>query len=109
MQKSPLLFALCHVQSFRNKVRQLRTVVLTNPATWGSMLCEHHLQIFNNFYLEAPNFRTSLVAQIVKNLPAMQETRVLSLGGEDPLEQEMATHFSILAWRIPRTDEPGAL
>ena len=43
----------------------------------------------------------SLVAQSVKNLPAMQETRVRSLGGEDPLEEEMATHPSILAWRIP--------
>ena len=44
----------------------------------------------------------SLVAQTVKNLPAMQETKVLSLGGEDPLEKEMATHSSILAWIIPR-------
>ena len=44
--------------------------------------------------------RTSLVAQIVKNLPAMWETQVLSLGQEDPLEEGMATHSSILAWRI---------
>ena len=43
----------------------------------------------------------SLVAQPVKNLPAMQETRVRSLGGEDPLEKEMASHSSILAWRLP--------
>ena len=43
----------------------------------------------------------SLVAQLVKNLPAMQETRVLSLGWKDPLEKGMATHSSILAWRIP--------
>ena len=42
----------------------------------------------------------------VKNLPAMQETRVRSLGSEDPLEKEMATHFSILAWEIPWTEEP---
>ena len=47
--------------------------------------------------------------QTVKNLPAMHETQVPSLSGEDPLEQEMATHFNILAWRIPRTDEPGRL
>ena len=46
----------------------------------------------------------SLVAQPVKNLPAMQETRVRSLGQEDPIEKEMATHFSILAWRIPWAD-----
>ena len=45
----------------------------------------------------------------VKNLPAMQETRVQSLGREDLLEKEMATHFSILAWNIPWTVEPGRL
>ena len=52
---------------------------------------------------------TNLIAQLVKNLPAMQETWVRSLGGEDPLEKEMATHSSILAWRIPWTEEPGRL
>ena len=46
---------------------------------------------------------------MVKNLPAMQETRLPSLGGEDPLEKGMATHSSILAWRIPWTEEPGRL
>ena len=51
----------------------------------------------------------SLVAQSVKNLPAVQETRVQSLGWEDPLEKEMATHSSILAWRISWTEEPGGL
>ena len=51
----------------------------------------------------------SLMAQLVKNLPAMQEIRVRSLGREDPLEKEMATHFSILAWEIPRTEEAGGL
>ena len=51
----------------------------------------------------------SLVSQMVKNLPAMQETRVLSLGREDPLEKETATHSSILAWEIPRTEESGRL
>ena len=49
------------------------------------------------------------MAQIVKNLPAMQETQVRSLGLEDPLEEEMATHSSILAWEIPWTKEPGGL
>ena len=49
------------------------------------------------------------VAQMVKNLPAMQETRVQSLGPEDPLEEEMAIHSSILAWRSPWTKEPGEL
>ena len=53
----------------------------------------NHKYIFLNFQ----------VAQMVKNLPAMQETQVLSLGWEDPLEKEMATHSRILAWRIPWT------
>ena len=51
----------------------------------------------------------SLVAQRLKRLPAMQETRVWSLGREDPLENEMANHSSILAWEIPWTEEPGGL
>ena len=51
----------------------------------------------------------SLVAQRLKRLPLMQETWVLSLGWEDPLEKEMATHSSILAWRIPWSAEPGGL
>ena len=50
-----------------------------------------------------------LVAQMVKYLPAIQETWVQSLGGEDPLEKGMATHSSILAWRIPWTEEFGGL
>ena len=49
------------------------------------------------------------MAQMINNLPAMQETQVLSLGQEDPLEKKMATHSSILAWRIPWTEEPGRL
>ena len=51
----------------------------------------------------------SLVAQMVKTLPAMWETQVGSLGWEDPLEKRMATHSCILAWRIPRTEKPGGL
>ena len=52
-------------------------------------------------------FRAFQVAQTVKNLPAMQETQVPSLGWDNPLEKEMATHSSTLAWGIPRTEEPG--
>ena len=55
------------------------------------------------------DIRASLGAQTVKNLPAMQETWVRSLGQEDPLQEKMATHSSIFAWRIPRTEEPGGL
>ena len=54
-------------------------------------------------------FWASLVAQRLKRLPAMQETWVRSLGREDPLEKEMATHSSIPAWRIPWTEEPRGL
>ena len=54
-------------------------------------------------------YMASLVAQRVKNLPAMQETWVRFLGWEDPLEKEMATHSSILAWKIPGMEEPGGL
>ena len=53
--------------------------------------------------------KLALVAQMVENLPAMRETEVRSLGWEDPLEKGMATHSSILAWRIPWTEEPGGL
>ena len=53
--------------------------------------------------------RASLVAQRLKHLPAMQETWIRSLGWEDPLEKEMATHSSILAWKIPWTEEPSGL
>ena len=51
----------------------------------------------------------SLVAQMVKNLPALQKTQVQYLGWEDPLEEGMPTHSSILVWRIPGTQEPGRL
>ena len=54
-------------------------------------------------------FAFPIVTQTVKNLPAMQETQVQSLGQEDPLENEMTTHSSILTWRIPWTEEPGEL
>ena len=58
-------------------------------------------------HLEA--YGTSMVTQMVKNLPAMQETWFRSLGWEDPLEKGMATHSSVLAWKIPWTEEPGRL
>ena len=76
--------------------------MLPKPVSPGSFL-------FNN-----PSLRFSLsplifLSQMVKNLPAMQETQVLSLGWEDSLEKVMATHSSIVAQRIPWTEEPGGL
>ena len=55
------------------------------------------------------HLEASLIAQSVENLPAVQETQVQSLDQEDPLEKEMATHSSILAWKIPWTEKPGGL
>ena len=66
-------------------------------------------KLLNVFDLKSTNKPASLVAQMVKCLPAMRETQVQSLGWEDLLEKEMATHSSTLAWRIPRTEEPGRL
>ena len=63
--------------------------------------------LLNGVYLIVKG--ASLVAQMVKRLPAMQETWVQSLGQGDPLEKEMATHSSILAWKIPWTEEPDRL
>ena len=91
----------------------------------GHLCCFHVLAIVNSAVLGCMNvFKLwfflyicpldflnldSLVAQIVKNLPAMWETCVLSLGREDPLEKGMATHSSILAWRSPWAEAPGEL
>ena len=68
------------------------------------ILCTNLIWVLTHF-----SFLASLVAQMVKRLPAMQETRVQFLGWEDPLEKEMATHSSTLAWKIPWTEEPGRL
>ena len=54
-------------------------------------------------------YQASLVAQMVKNVPAVKETQVQTVGWEDPMEKEMAPHSSILAWEIPWTEEPGGL
>ena len=63
----------------------------------------------NNLKPRAYVFCASLVAQMIKNLPAMQETWVQSLGWEDPLEKGMVTHSSIFAWKIPWTEKSGQL
>ena len=63
----------------------------------------------SGFGLHTISVGASLVAQMVKNLTAMQETWVQSLGRADPLEKEMATHSSLLVWEIPWTKEPGRL
>ena len=65
--------------------------------------------MFNLTEFQLILIRTSLVAQMVKHLSTMRETRVQSLGREDPLEKEMAIHSSTIAWKIPWTEEPGRL
>ena len=75
----------------------------TDYSPWG------HIESDRTERLHFKLWWASLVAQRVKHLPAMQETWVQSLGQEDPLEKEMATHSSTLAWRIPWTEEPGGL
>ena len=75
--------------------------------SWDPLKAESHVDSSSRYGIVntgAP--RASLVAQMVKNLPATQETWVPSLGREDPLGKEMATHSSILVWRIPWTGEP---
>ena len=67
------------------------------------------IQSSSNFIRTYLNVRAFLVAQTVKNPLAMQETQVQSLGREDPLEEEVAIHSTILAWRIPWTEEPDRL
>ena len=72
-------------------------------------MCTHKLLFLNFIELLIENVRASLIAQLEKNLPPMQETWVQSLGWEDPLEKEMATHSSTVAWKTPWTEEPGRL
>ena len=87
---------------------------LTTSATWGAFISQHRslisfIWLFDYFCLPTPMPWASLVAQTVKHLPAMQETRVRFLGREDPPEKEMAVHSSTLAWKIPWIEEPDRL
>ena len=70
---------------------------------WSNLACPHNCRTPECFSYICPG------VQMVKNLPAIQETQVKSLGREDPMEEEMAIHSSILTWRIPWTEEPGGL
>ena len=91
----------------------------SGPRCWGSQpisstaSCPSEPQVVNCLKTENRPFlvygKPSLVAQVVKHLSKVQKTRVLTLGWEDPMEKEMATHSSTLAWKIPWTEEPGGL
>ena len=82
-------------------------------SSWGSVLSyfikEMYYWKYSYVCVMMMMIRAFLLAQMVNNLPAMQETCIWSLGWEDPLEKGMATHSNILAWRIPWTEEPGGL
>ena len=67
------------------------------------------METVTDFILGASKIIAPLMAQLVNHLPAVQETQVQFLGWEDPLKKEMATHSSMLTWRIPWTEEPGGL
>ena len=79
----------------------------TGPPTSGQPNGDHENRILGQAVRNP--LQVSLVAQMVKNLPAMWETQVRYLGQEDTLEKGMTTHFSILAWRVPWTKEAGGL
>ena len=82
-------------------------ILVQVSSEWRVHNSRHKGRLFKEYLRIIP--WASLVAQMVKNLPAMQDTQVRSLGWEVPLEKGMATHSSILAWRIPWTEEPGGL
>ena len=84
------------------------TIELPRKPKYVCMYTHTHTHTHTHTYTYT-HVKASLVAQMVKNLPARQETKVQSLDQEDPLEKGMATHFSILAWKIPCTEEPGGL
>ena len=73
------------------------------------MISMWNLKYDTNEHIYETRNRASLVAQMVKNLPSVQKTWIRSLGWEDPLKKRIATHSSILAWRIPWIKEPGGL
>ena len=92
------------------KMDSLKPRVQPNPEILLSSVYQERLTLHPCSHSQVLKMSgASLIVQLVKNLPAMQETWVRILGWEDPLEKEMATHSSILAWKIPWTEEPSRL
>ena len=98
------VMVLCHLDA-----NVLSEPVLRLRAPWSHTPAVVDPGASNQFRHVLSGVKASLVAQSVKNLPAVQETPVQSLDREDPLEEGMATHSSLLSWRIPRTEGPGGL
>ena len=99
-----------HKLSMEAKKKKQKAIIRISPSNPTTYTCHSKREQYSlRIKFWHAYFKTSLVAQRIKCLPAMQETWVRSLGRKDPLEKEMATHSSILAWRIPLTEEPGGL
>ena len=109
VSKSPITGEESEVREVKQYIRQPGSgrTGSWNSAVWLQSVCAHDCNIKQINIIH--NLSHLLLAQMVKNLLAMQETWVRSLGWKDPLEKEMATHSSILAWRIPWTEEPDRL
>ena len=100
------------IAKFRLKLKKVGKTTRPSRYDLNQIPYDYTVEVRKRFKgLDLTDFpgQTSLVAQTVKPLPAMRETWVRSLGWEDAVEKEMATHSSILAWRIPGTEEPGGL
>ena len=109
------------VQRSKNKQKESWIESWNGERTEGHLVLYCHLDvltlrpgitwavIWSELEFCTPYFGALLVAQMIKNLPEMQETQIWSLGGEDALEKGMATYSSILSWRIPWSEEPGRL
>ena len=95
-----LILGLCFSQTFSSSMYSCHLFLICSASVRSIPFLSFIVPIFA---------WASLVAQMVKHLPAMWETQVRSLGQEDPLEKEMAIHSSTLAWKIPWTEEPGRL
>ena len=109
VSKSPITGEESEVREVKQYIRQPGSgrTGSGNSAVWLQSVCAHDCNVKQTNTIH--NLSHLLLAQMVKNLPAMQGTQVRSLGWKDPLEKKMSTHSSILAWRIPWTEEPGRL
>ena len=95
-------FLFLFVAVYYSTVWMYHSVIISLPV-------DRHVGCFQSLTVSNKDTMASLVGQRIKRLPAMEETQIQSLGGEDPLEKEIATNSSIFAWRIPWTEEPGRL
>ena len=97
--------------SYTDKSIESREVYVTHNGRVLQIYIQNNMDVVSSVEFGQPTTLdgASLVAQRLKRLPGMRENRVRSLGWEDPLEKEMATHSSTLAWKIPWTEEPGRL